>query len=217
MAAELFAPVPAELLAPAEWQSIRDCEPPRIADFTAGRLCARRALARLGIVGYSLLPGADRQPIWPAGIVGSITHAEGHAAAVVARAGQLAALGLDSVLVAAVPPRLWPAICTPAELESLRDLAPEAQAQRAAVTFAAKEAFFKCQYPITHQWLGFKAVAIAVAEASSEIGTFRVVPVQELQLLSQRGRDARQVLAGRWHRQTDHVVAGMALPARGTQ
>ncbi len=66
---------------------------------------------------------------------------------------------------------LWERICTPAERERLEQL-PQAQAQRqAALIFAAKEAFYKCQFPLSREWVGFEDVSIEVSA-----GAFRIVP-----------------------------------------
>src|SRR5690606_10927778 len=53
----------------------------RQCEYLAGRLCARHALHRL--TGQADVPavGEDRAPHWPAGVVGSITHSQGQAAA----------------------------------------------------------------------------------------------------------------------------------------
>ena len=54
----------------------------RVAEFTAGQICASRALARQG---YSAkVPGRSRRiPVWPAGICGSISHTDTLACAIV--------------------------------------------------------------------------------------------------------------------------------------
>ena len=67
----------------------------RQAEYLAGRLCAREALRR--VTGQPGVPavGADRAPQWPLGVVGSITHGDNWAAALVAQREQWRALGLD--------------------------------------------------------------------------------------------------------------------------
>jgi 4'-phosphopantetheinyl transferase EntD len=128
-------------------------------------------LTELGIRGFSVLAGEKREPLWPDGIVGSITHTTGFAAAVVARCGPIEALGIDCEIIDSVGPDLWERICTPAEQVRLAQL-PEVQArQHAALIFAAKEAFYKCQFPVSREWVGFEDVMI---EPSA--GRFRVVP-----------------------------------------
>lgn len=122
----------------------------RRAEYLAGRLCARAALQAL--TGQVAVPatGEDRAPVWPTGIVGSITHGSGQAASVVARAADWRGLGLD--LEQRLEPeralRLAGEILTEAELQRLHALPPEAQAERVTLTFSVKESLFKALYPL---------------------------------------------------------------------
>src|SRR5580700_2118478 len=72
--AELTSAAPRTLLTSSELQSISHCADKRIQDFTRGRACAHRVLSELGIEDFSLLAGEKREPVWPDGITGSITH-----------------------------------------------------------------------------------------------------------------------------------------------
>lgn len=65
--------------------------PKRRSEYLAGRLCAALALRALGAA--ETVARAGRAPVWPAGIVGSISHCDTRAMAVVSR--DLPALGLD--------------------------------------------------------------------------------------------------------------------------
>src|SRR5437867_13394741 len=94
-------------LDPAELERTLDFAPKRLREYCAGRLCARRALAELGISGHSLRHGQDRRPVWPQGVVGSITHTDSFCAAVVARKGPLRAIGLDAEGVCKVTSEIW--------------------------------------------------------------------------------------------------------------
>ena len=98
----------------------------RRAEFLAGRFCAQRALLRLTHQINSPGINADRSPLWPLGCVGSITHSDSWAAAIVAKQAHYLGLGLDierslSVLDAE---KLAPALLTPAELARLQGLTP---------------------------------------------------------------------------------------------
>jgi enterobactin synthetase component D / holo-[acyl-carrier protein] synthase len=209
IAAQLHGAAPPAHLSQDEIRAVRHCSEKRISDFSAGRLCARRALRELGIEGFSLLPAKDRQAVWPAGITGSITHTDGYSAAVVIRQGRVRSVGLDSEAVGAVHEELWPRICAPAELASLRTCAGAGRRERAAVTFAAKEAFYKSQFPLTGEWIGFEEVTIALAEETGEGGVFVVTPQRPLLLQ----RQTHQRLTGRFRRHGGFVTAGIALCA----
>ncbi|MBG0841015.1 4'-phosphopantetheinyl transferase family protein [Ectopseudomonas toyotomiensis] len=123
----------------------------RQAEYLAGRLCAREALRR--VTGHPGVPavGADRAPQWPLGVVGSITHGDNWAAALVALREQWRALGLDveRLLPAERAQRLQGEILTPAEVQRLQNLDDETRAARISLTFSLKESLFKALYPLT--------------------------------------------------------------------
>jgi 4'-phosphopantetheinyl transferase EntD len=134
---------------------IANAVPKRRAEFGSARICARHALAELGTPAQALVPGADRAPIWPEGAVGSITHTLGYCGVVVARAERYASLGLDAERDKELSPEMIRMICTPQERANT-------PAQDAIVYFAAKEAFYKCQYPLTRQFLEFQDVELTL-------------------------------------------------------
>lgn len=208
VAAELPGNAPLALLSPSELQFISHCADKRIQDFAAGRACAHRALQELGIAGFSLLSGLDRAPLWPPSIAGSITHTQGCRAAVVALERDLRSLGLDCEAIDAVDSELWSRICSPPELRRLEGLSPPESQRQAALIFAAKEAFYKCQYPLTKQWVGFEDVVIEPV-AGTPSGAFSVVPQKKLPLDTSliAALPGRFVFRDRW------VVAGIAVPA----
>jgi 4'-phosphopantetheinyl transferase EntD len=156
------------LLEPEE-QAVVGAVDRRIDEFTAGRVCARQALTRLGVdAGTPVLQGEDRAPIWPDGFVGSITHTDSWCAAAVARASEARALGIDLEPATPLKESVVNRICTPAERQWLAEVSdPELMAK---VVFCAKEAVYKCQYPLTHEFLGFRAVALHLDD-----GSFRAV------------------------------------------
>jgi 4'-phosphopantetheinyl transferase EntD len=182
IAAELTVPAPRELLTSAELQFIAHCAEKRIRDFAAGRACAHRALRELGIRDFSLLAGEHREPLWPDAIIGSITHTYGYGAAVVARQRDLKSVGLDCEVIDSVDEELWSRICTPTEIERLAQLPPTERGRHAALIFAAKEAFYKCQFPLTREWVGFEDVVIEPLDGPAGTGSLRILPQKELPL-----------------------------------
>lgn len=127
----------------------------RRAEFLAGRLCARAGIQQL--LGVSMTPGlaADRAPIWPAGLSGSITHGAGWAAAVVARGSHWQGLGLDveTLLDDARASRLLGELLTPAERARLD---PAQRAFVTTLTFSLKESLFKALYPLVEKRFYFE-------------------------------------------------------------
>ncbi|WP_020648764.1 4'-phosphopantetheinyl transferase family protein [Solimonas variicoloris] len=207
-AAECRAPGDPAWLLPAERSALGTVSSKRLHEFAAGRACARHALQRLGVAPRALPPLADRRPRWPSGYAGSISHAGGLCAAVAAPERIVRALGIDIEVVADVSPVVWPELLTPAELQQLARQ-PLAQRQRlAALVFSAKEAFYKCQYALTRQWLEFHDVVVAIETPAAAAGRFRVVPRDGFAAAaSGRVWHGRYRYAERW------VATGVAAPA----
>ena len=136
--------------------------PVRQREFAAARACARRALSRLGIDACALVPHADRSPRWPDGLVGSISHTRDLCLVAVARRGRLASLGIDVERVTGASTDIEELVCTPDERRWLDGQAAAPRGANIRLFFSAKEAFYKCQYPLTKTYLDFHDVALAV-------------------------------------------------------
>jgi 4'-phosphopantetheinyl transferase EntD len=148
----------------------------RAREFAAGRACARRALQEFGISGFPVRVGANREPLWPAGTVGSITHTEGLCAAAVGESRRFLGLGLDVEQAGRVSASLQSRICVPAERAWLGRLALAEARIAATLVFAVKEAFYKLQYPLTRQWLYFQDAAIELPDWPASTGIWRLRP-----------------------------------------
>jgi len=125
----------------------------RRREFTAGRTCARRALERLGWRGFPILSGPRREPLWPPGIVGAITHCRGYCAAAVARVADVRSLGIDAELRERLPDGVADLICT--EGERIRAAALPGDHWETLV-FSAKESIYKAWYPVAQRWLDYR-------------------------------------------------------------
>jgi 4'-phosphopantetheinyl transferase EntD len=148
-------------LFPAEEAAVRNAVAKRRAEFVTGRACARRALAQLGLDPVSIPSGPGREPLWPAGIVGSITHCDGLRACAVARARDVRSFGIDAELRGPLPPGVLPMISSATERAALSELPPELCAER--VLFSVKEAIYKAWYPVAARWLGFEEVEVSLS------------------------------------------------------
>lgn len=171
------------LLLPEEARHLGAAVEKRAHEFTAGRLCARHALAESGAPDGPLEVGIDRLPSWPSGFTGSITHTEGFCGAVVAKRKDVRALGLDAEVITQVSSEIWPEILTATETAWIMMLPAVQQLCAAALMFSAKEAFFKCQYAVTGEWLDFQAVAIGLSRANLCAGQFAVYPLIKMAIL----------------------------------
>ncbi len=141
----------------------------RRLEFTAGRLLAREALKQLGVGPSPLLPAKDRSPIWPAGIAGTISHTRDFCAVAVATHNNSRCLGMDVEESSPLRDELIERICTERELGWLasREKAGEDRGRLGKLIFSAKEAFYKCQYPLTARFLEFEDVELEIDLDSS--------------------------------------------------
>jgi 4'-phosphopantetheinyl transferase EntD len=150
---------PATLL-PAEMACTAGFAAARLREFAAGRSCARLALGDLGVAVAPLLVGPAREPLWPAGCAGSITHTEGYCAAAVCRIGAVVSLGIDAERLVELERPEWQVLFCRAEIEWLDSLAPRRQLAMACALFSGKEAYFKCLYPLTRRPLEYKDIEL---------------------------------------------------------
>jgi 4'-phosphopantetheinyl transferase EntD len=143
-----------------EREHIRGAVPKRQREFVAGRSLAKSALSTLGIGNFPVLPNPDRSPRWPEGIVGSITHDSDLCAVAVASTGSYRGIGIDIQEISAVREDLWPLFCSAPEVRRLERASPHQKNLLAALTFSAKESYFKAQFPIRKEWLEFLDFAV---------------------------------------------------------
>ena len=198
----------ADDLFPSERECVARSVEKRVKEFAAGRLCARAGLTELGLEPTPLLPGPDRMPIWPSGVVGSITHTDGYCVAVVGLETQFAAIGVDAECIGDVNTSVWQLTMRAEELSRLRNLEEAARRQMATVIFSAKEAFYKCQYAVTRSWLEFKDVSVSLAGDAFEVSVVEAAhPVRRMP----------SPWIGRFSVDEALVVAGIAAERPGRQ
>lgn len=144
-------------LLPEEEAAMARAVPKRRAEFAAGRKAARQAMTQLGLPRVAIPMGADRAPVWPCGVTGSISHAGGLALAVVAGTGAVRSVGVDLERDVPLDPWLVAEVCRP---EERAGLSPEAQAAQATRLFSAKEAAYKAHYPLLRRVYGFYGLSV---------------------------------------------------------
>ena len=159
--ADLTGELPADAALPAEAAAaeLHRAVPRRRREFGAGRLCARQALAILGAPVVPVLPGARREPVWPAGVVGSITHRRTYCAAAVARRARWLSIGIDAELPGPLSDDARRLVLRPEERAWVRDRAGDGTSWD-RVIFSAKESLYKAWYPLAGRWLGFDDATI---------------------------------------------------------
>jgi 4'-phosphopantetheinyl transferase EntD len=171
VAVEAFEDMPGEPSFPGEEFLVVNAVEARRREFITARRCAREALARLGYQPVPIRAGRKREPLWPAGLVGSITHTAGFRAAAVAPRSVLASIGIDTEQNDRLPDGVEEAITVPGETEMLAALSRAFPATHwSRLLFSAKESVYKAWYPLTGRQLGFEDARLAI----DPVGTFAV-------------------------------------------
>ncbi|AXA92274.1 4'-phosphopantetheinyl transferase [Massilia sp. YMA4] len=136
--------------------------PKRQAEFFFGRWCARAALARHGHAGVVGV-GPAREPLWPHGLIGSISHSHGMAAAVALPGMGMRGVGIDIETIAQGRAlRALRQVVLSAREQAWLDaldcpLAPDIVL---TLVFSAKESFYKAVFETVRRFLGFDAVEV---------------------------------------------------------
>ena len=205
---ESFGDLPAELF-PEETRVVAGAVPARRREFATVRACARSGLARLGYERVAILPGTGGAPVWPAGVVGSMTHCDGYRAAAVSSVRRYLALGIDAEPDAALPAGVLRLVTSEGERACLAAHGPPDPEQPSwdRLLFCAKEAVYKVWYPSVGTWLGFEDVDVSW---DANDGTFEAQIHRPGLVLG--GRVVTR-LHGRWAREAGLICAAIAVPS----
>jgi 4'-phosphopantetheinyl transferase EntD len=169
VAVEAFEDVPGEPSFPGEESLVVNAVEGRRREFITARRCAREALAKLGYAPVAIHAGDRREPLWPAGLVGSITHTTGYRAAAVAPQSVLASIGIDTERNDRISDGVEEAVTVPGERAMLAALSRASPATHwGRLLFSAKESVYKAWYPLTERRLGFEDARLVIDPA----GTF---------------------------------------------
>lgn len=146
----------------------------RRAEFAAGRDAGRHAMVALGLPATSICKGAEEEPLFPAALRGSIGHTNTHAVALVGCAVVYRSVGVDiddnrPLGEAAASGHTWKSEV--ARIQRVMGLQDRARAQNFA--FSAKEAIFKCQYPLTGD-AGIRALQARLIQDDDAVERMRV-------------------------------------------
>jgi 4'-phosphopantetheinyl transferase EntD len=195
-------------LFPEEQEVIGRAVEKRRREFRTARACARAALSQLGIEPQAIPSGERGAPQWPAGTVGSITHCDGYRAAALAREADLATIGIDAEVDAALPNGVLEDIALPEERRALRALAGEEPGLSwDRLLFSIKEAIYKAWFPLAGRWLGFEDALVTIDLEGRSFGARLLVPGPRLDGTELNG------FSGRWLARDGLVLAAIAVPA----
>lgn len=195
----------AAALLPEEEAALGRVSEKRRRDFSLGRECARRALLKLGIGTVPILRGAEREPLWPAGVCGSITHCERYCAAVVALKSDIRGIGIDAERVQPLQDGVLKRVALETERVWMKGADP--QVPWDILLFSAKESVFKAWFPATGTWLGFEHARIEFQPASK---SFRAIILPHA---PDAPGDAPRELSGRFQIDRERVLTSAFIPA----
>lgn len=157
--AEIVGAMPDAALLPEERVALGRAVEKRQREFAAGRWLARCALERLGLEPAAIPRGSNREPIWPAGVVGSITHCRSYCAAAIAPASAIATIGIDAEPHEPLPRGVLGLVSRDEERQWIQARDGDAACWD-RLLFSAKESVFKAWYPVMGCWLDFSAVNV---------------------------------------------------------
>ncbi|MEU0136854.1 4'-phosphopantetheinyl transferase superfamily protein [Streptomyces sp. NPDC006296] len=197
-------------LYPEEIRQVAASVDRRRHEFAAVRVCARRAMAALGLPPAPVLSGHRGVPLWPDGTVGSMTHCDGYRAAVLARASTVRAVGIDAEPNQPLPPDVWEVISLPSERARRPLGAGDQGVHWDRLLFSAKESVFKTWYPLTHVELDFSE-----ADISFRTGPDRATEGTFTAELSPTAPGMPRTYEGRWLVEDGFAVTAIVLPADG--
>lgn len=178
--------------------------PKRAEEFRAGRAYARAALGALGLKPCGIPVGQHRQPVWPPGIVGSITHSDKLSFAIVARCVDFHGVGIDIEPDTALDRDIVSLICRPEEREAASSDGI-GSVDNAKLFFVVKEAFFKAYFPVTGAFLEFQDVSVTIDRHSQSFQVRLVEP-------SKPALAAKRAFWGHFGQRCGHLVAVLTIP-----
>ena len=134
--------------------------------YRSGRICAGEVLSKLGARGQPVLRDPQtREPLWPEGISGAITHSGKWAAAAAGKTSDVSGIGIDlEDLERQVDSRISRHVCIPEEQKWLQECGEDCLEQNLKIIFSAKESIFKAFFPYTRTYLHFHDARILMEQ-----------------------------------------------------
>ncbi|WP_068716461.1 4'-phosphopantetheinyl transferase family protein [Vibrio tritonius] len=148
----------------------------RKTEYISGRVCAQKSLERLGVYDEFVGVNCDRSPCWPENVVGSITHSNSRAIAIVASNSNYRNLGVDveNTITEEVSDLISINVIDDEEHDVMGSPAISQLTKEEFVTlvFSAKESIFKALYCDVGYFFGFEVVKLI--QASKNTLTFEL-------------------------------------------
>ena len=142
--------------------------PLRERQFVWGRLAAQQCLRELGFEGSPVKKGEHREPLWPEGIVGSISHTNTRGGAACAHLRDFRTLGYDLQEVREISSNVLLRIASEGERCWIEEREEDAKF-RANLLFSVKESIYKALFPLCRKYIGFAEAEVLSVSADGEI------------------------------------------------
>lgn len=192
-----------EVLGVAQPVQITDAVVKRKAEYLAGRYLCRLLLQAGGQAGQVAI-GPQRQPLWPAGWLGSITHSGNRAVAALwpDRAGRVLGLDLEHWIPAATASAIQSHITLPGELDGLA--AHWSRERLLTLAFSSKECLYKALFPGVGRFFDFHCAKLcAIDEVENR---FTLMLTTDLAVGLVRG----EMISGRYSMETQRLLTWIA-------
>lgn len=149
----------------------------RRAEFFAGRYCAKKSLLSLNNAAPDIHIGQHRNPLWPAHIVGSISHSNNHAVAVTALESTNRGIGIDiqNEIDRNTYVKIKSQVIFRDEYNAIfqRNQGLNQQ-QLLTVVFSVKESFFKAAFAEVGRYFDFSSVSIMHINQKAQLILMRI-------------------------------------------
>jgi len=145
---------------PSEREIVGSAVDKRKAEFSTGRVLVAQSLHLLGVPRQPVLKGSKNEPLWPTGLVGSITHTGEICIVAVARESVCGGVGVDVERCDANVSELAHLILSPGEAERSMAQSGRHRDDTVRLTFSAKESVFKAVFVHLERFIEFEEVSI---------------------------------------------------------
>lgn len=162
-----------DALLPEERASIPSPLAERRCASGAARIAARQILARFGYDRCPIPRGTAGEPIWPVGMIGSLSHDHEFAVAAIARTRDVSGIGIDIEPATPLPFDMIDFVLTPKGPSAF----PEDRLAGRRL-FAAKEAVFKAVFPMDRSFLEFQDIDVDLDRMSASVCTGRTLSIR---------------------------------------
>jgi 4'-phosphopantetheinyl transferase EntD len=158
------------LISPGDEHALMAEEAPA---FAASVVKVRRASGAARYPECAVPKAGSGAPIWPTGVVGSLSHDARVAVATVAMQRDIGALGIDVEPAEPLPTDLLDIVATPHERLRIAD-----DPYGGRLLFVAKEAVYKAVYPIDQTFLDHHDVQINLVERKAFVRNGRILELR---------------------------------------